>query len=843
MAGQRGERNREERRHAPVEPEPPETTLFEELLQAQNEMGVGVAITKGARFTLVNEALAKMYGYSVAEMLALPSTLDAVAPEFRAEVSERMRRRVADEGKITDAEEVVALRKDGVRIHVEYGLKVLPGRRPPQMISIVRDITERKKAESALKLHSVIVNKMAEGICLVRGSDGIVVYANPKLERMLGHMWGELQGKHLSTISVAGDAASTADKESSAIEQLVARGESTYEVQLRKRDGDLLWCRASMSRLDHPEHGPVWVAVYEDISERKRADELIRAAHRDLQRRVQERTAELSKANAALVYQMAERERAEREKFIHQARFRALIEKSADIIIVTSAEGKITYMSPGVKGLLGRDPSELVGANGVELVHSEDRALLREMISDLLAHPAKVINFELRAVHADGSFRRLEATGTNLLADPAVQGLVGNCRDITERKQAEDALRRTEEQLRQARKMEAIGSLAGGVAHDFNNLLSVILSYASMLGGDLAQGDPMREDLEEIRAAGERAAALTRQLLAFSRQQILSPKTLNLNEVVSGMERMLRRLIGGHIEFSVSVSPSLGKVTVDPSQIEQVIMNLAVNARDAMPRGGRLTFETANVDLEDRALAEDLGVTLGPYVALTISDTGVGMDDATKRRMFEPFFTTKERGKGTGLGLATVFGIVKQSGGGLAVQSEPGMGTVFKIYLPRVGAGPLTEWRPSQAPPLGTVRGTETILLVEDEERVRSLARTILRRNGYQVLEAQSGGDALLICEQYIATIDLLLTDVVMPRMSGRQLAERLLSVRPSMKVLFMSGYTDTAIVNRGVLDPGIAFLQKPLTPETLTRKIREVLDASAPLPMLEEQTSRPPEA
>jgi PAS domain S-box-containing protein len=812
------------------------------MLEAQNEMGLGVSITEGTRFILVNEALAKMCGYTVAEMLALPSTLDAIAPEQRKDVAERMKRRVATEGATSVAEEVIALRKDGVRIHVEFGLKVLSGRRPTRMIAIVRDMTERRKAESAEKLHGVIVNKMAEGLCLIRGSDGVIVYANPKLERMLGYLWGELENQQLSLVTYEDAASPPRGSGGSLSEQLTARGESPYEVRLKTKQGEPLWCRASMSRLDHPEHGAVWVAVYEDISERKRSDELIRAAHRDLQRRGQERTAALSKANAALVYQMAERERAERESSLQQARFRALIEKSADIISVTTADGTISYLTPGATKVFGRGPAELIGTSGFDLVHPDDRARMGDIVAELFSDPAKAVSFEFRSQHPDGTVRRFEATATNLLADPAVQGLVCNFRDVTERRQAEEALRRTEDQLRQARKMEAIGSLAGGVAHDFNNLLSVILSYASMLAGDLPPGDPMREDLDEIRAAGDRAAALTRQLLAFSRQQILNPKTLNLNEVLNGMEKMVRRLSGAHIEVVKGLSKSLGMITVDPTQIEQVIMNLAVNARDAMPRGGRLTFETSNVDLDDRALAEELGVTLGPYVVLTIADTGVGMDEVTKRRMFEPFFTTKERGKGTGLGLATVFGIVKQSGGGIWVESEPGVGTTFKVYLPRVGYGPPVEWRPSQAPPSTVVRGTETILLVEDEERVRSLARTILRRNGFQVLEAQSGGDALLICEQYIATIDLLLTDVVMPRMSGRQLAERLRAVRPAMKVLFMSGYTDTAIVNRGVLDPTIAFLQKPLTPESLTQKIREVLDAPGRLPVLHIQTSRPPD-
>jgi PAS domain S-box-containing protein len=500
----------------------------------------------------------------------------------------------------------------------------------------------------------------------------------------------------------------------------------------------------------------------------------------------------------------------------------AIAENSADGIVTTDIRGRITSFSRAAEDVFGQRTADVLGRRITEYYEGgieEGRAIMHR----LRAEP-RIPEYETALRRPDGSSVPTSASMSLLRGpDGTIVGTLGVFRDITERKRSEDALRHSEDQVRQLQKLEAIGQLAGGVAHDFNNLLTIILGRAELLLTQLPASDPLRRDLELTYTTAQRAAGLTKQLLAFSRKQMLEPKVLDPNAVVAGLATMLARLIGEDIDFAYRPGTDVGYLRADPGQLEQVIVNLVVNARDAMPTGGRITIETANVDLAEPNASERHEVAAGSYVMIGISDTGLGMDAATQARIFEPFFTTKALGKGTGLGLSTVYGIVKQSGGGISVYSEPGEGTSFKIYLPRVEA---EEPEAAELPPAAAASGNETVLVVEDQDDVREFVREILGGYGYRVLEACDPAEALLIADRLAEPLHLLLADVVMPQMNGRELADRLTSLRPELKVLYMSGYAETAIVHHGRLDPGTVFIQKPFTPAALAGKVRALLDA-----------------
>jgi PAS domain S-box-containing protein len=546
-----------------------------------------------------------------------------------------------------------------------------------------------------------------------------------------------------------------------------------------------------------------------------------------------ERSAELTAAplragdgtiagSVAILHDITERKEADRALRREREFSAHAIDAVPGVFFVLDRQRRFARWNRNLENLVGLSRERIAEIDALDRIHPEDRQQVADMIDAAFANGSADI--EARGfVGQSEEVRHFYLTGRGMELD-GVAYLVGCGVDITERKEAEAARARLESQLLRSQRLESIGRLAGGVAHDFNNHLTVINGYCDVLLSRLAPDDPNRENLIEVRRAGERAATLTRQLLAFGRKQLLSPRPVSLNQIVSSMATMLDRLLPENIEVTTVLAPELGVAMADPGQIEQVLMNLVTNARDAMPEGGRILIETANVDLESATGERDRGISPGAYVTLTVSDTGIGMDERTRALIFEPFFTTKDVGKGTGLGLAMVYGIVSQSGGAIAVSSGPAAGSAFTVYLPRLNA---EAEQASSAPVVEDSRsGRGTILLVEDQEAVRSLLARVLLASGYHVIEAASGPQALALPDLQVRSVDLLITDVVMPGMSGSELATRLTARREGLRVLFISGYAPNAVVQQGILEPGVEFLQKPFGPAQITARIGEILSA-----------------
>jgi len=526
---------------------------------------------------------------------------------------------------------------------------------------------------------------------------------------------------------------------------------------------------------------------------------------------------ELRDAETRRERRRVESERREAEEALRRSeeRHRLLFEHIADVILVLDGDGVIRFVSESARDVLGCGPEELVGRAALDLIHPDDVKQAYSLIEPD-EQGAAFESLEVRMSHGDGSWKLMECALRNLLLMEDVAGLVVTCRDITERK-------RLETEILQAQKLESVGRLAGGIAHDFNNLLTAVMGHANLLLMDDRLTEAQRSEITGIERVVERAAGLTRQMLAFGRRQVLDMRPLDLNSVVSNLVPILVSALTEKIEIETDLGVDLGTIHGDVGRLEQVLMNLAVNARDAMPDGGRLRINTYNIDLDEHYSDVHPVVEPGPFVALVVSDTGSGMDRETRDHIFEPFFTTKEPGRGTGLGLATVYGIVKQSGGFIWVYSEVGMGTTFKIYLPRVDSAP--EALSSEVDPVPPPGGNETVLLVEDDETVRQLAARVLRGRGYDVLEAKNGDEALRWLSDPERTIDALLTDAVLPGLGGRELARQATALRPDLPVLFVSGYATPVLTQQGILDAGVNLLEKPFSASSLARALRSVID------------------
>jgi PAS domain S-box-containing protein len=606
--------------------------------------------------------------------------------------------------------------------------------------------------------------------------DSTFVELNQEICKLLGYDRGELCGMKWFEITHPDDRALDPEH----FESLVKGEKEAYSIEKRlvRKDGSLLYGSISVKAVRH-EDGSLEnaIVVLQDVTTRAMAEQALRSS---------------------------------------EERYRDLIENAHDIIYTHDLDGNYTSMNAAVEYITGFTPEEAMGKNIRDIIVPDELPRVTEMIRRKL-QGERVTNYELEIRAKDGRTVTVEVNTRIVYRDGEPVAIQGIARDITGRK-------RLEEQLLQAQKLESVGRLAGGIAHDFNNMLTAINGYSDLALRKMEPEDTVRGYLEEIKKAGERSALLTNQLLAFSRRQILHPQLIRINDVIHDTMNMLKRMIGEDIDLETELKQAVGTIKFDPGQLSQILMNLTVNARDAMPDGGKVTIETSNIFIDPNYASTHVGLLPGAYVLLTVSDTGSGMSPEVQEQIFEPFFTTKGVGKGTGLGLATVYGIVRQSGGGIFVYSEEGHGSTFKIYIPRV-ADEVAPDHEEAAPPKLAV-GTETILLAEDEDLVRSLSRQVLEACGYTVIEARDGLEALEILEKEDGRIDLLVTDVIMPRMGGRELAERLRLSRPELPILFASGYTDEAVVRHGVLDSNMNFIQKPFTLDDVARKVRDLLDA-----------------
>ncbi len=751
---------------------------------------VPMLLHRQGRILYANPAVVRLLRMPNAEALVGQSILDITAPDEAAYVRERTQAAVArGVGATTPTQEGHAVCGDGTRVTVEVQGVVVSYNGAPAMITVIRDVSEQRAREAALR-ESEYFFRESQRVANIGSYRADFVAGHWRSSEVLNRIFGIAEApEHPISDWLALIHPDDQGRMAAYLEQeVIGRGvlfDNVYRI-VRRNDGAVRWVRG-LGELEHRDGAVVaMTGTILDITEQRAAQEKLRAS---------------------------------------EERLRTIVDNEPECVKLLDRDGRLLEMNPAGLMLVQATLEQVQGQRVQQLVAAEDRDAFDDMIDGVFRGETRHLVFDM--IGLQGRRRTLETTSvpvTEGAATGGVTALLGVTRDITERKQAESDRAALEAQLQQAQKMESVGRLAGGVAHDFNNMLGVILGNVDLALEQVEAGDPLREDLDEVRRAAVRSVELTRQLLAFARKQTVAPQVLDLNTTVGGMLKMLQRLIGEDIALAWQPHAQIWPVKIDPSQVDQILANLCVNARDAITGTGRLRIETSHRSLAAIDLAAHPEVPAGDYVLLTVSDDGSGMSDETLSHLFEPFYTTKSMGKGTGLGLATVWGIVRQNNGFIEVASKPSIGTTFSVYLPRYAGKELSSGAAEAA--RAVPRGKETILLAEDEPGILALTARMLERQGYRVLRARTPGEAMRIAEEHAGDIHLLMTDVVMPEMNGRDLAKQLLALYPSLKRLFMSGYTADVIAHRGVLDSGVHFIQKPFGRDALIRKVRETLDA-----------------